>query len=113
MLNALRDHRFDDADAAFKARQAAEMDPTERVREEVFYLAATYIEGKPSASLERIEDIANANPALRAYALGWVSWAYRHVSAFEQARDAANRAITASTTDDEKAEHIIALNCSI
>jgi hypothetical protein len=40
MLDALTEHRFDDAQTAFEARQAAEADQTEKLREEVFYLAA-------------------------------------------------------------------------
>jgi len=37
------------------------------------------------------------------------AWAYWKVSAFEQARDAVSRAIAASTTDDERAEHTTTL----
>jgi tetratricopeptide (TPR) repeat protein len=109
MLDAIFDHRFDDAQTAFEALQANAPDETSRLKSEVMYHAMLYADGGGRASLPRIEEIANAHADIRAFALGWIGLAYSKVSALEQARDAVARAIAASTNDDDRVEHSIAL----
>lgn len=78
MIGAIRDHRFDDGQAAFETLQAAEQDPITKLKNEVFYQGASYAQGNTEASLQRIEDIAAAHTDVRAFALGFLAW--EHIS---------------------------------
>lgn len=109
MLNALRDGRLVDAHKAFEVLQSSESDAIARLRLEVFYRALRYVDAQDTSSIDRIEKLAG-NGEIRAFALGWLGWAFHQTKSFERATEAYRMAIEASITEDERAQHVSSLS---
>ncbi len=112
MFDALFERRLDDAQAAFRRIQEQEGDPLELTRNEAVYLGIRYRIAPDPSSLSRLRELAG-QPETRSVVLSWLAKAHQYARNFQTAEQTYIEAITAATSDQNRASLVAHLVRSV
>jgi len=104
MYNAFERKEFEEADAAYKKMQAAELTAVQRSKNEALYCWLMYSSGRDTKAIEKLEKLAT-NEDVRETALFWMANCYEFSGNYPKAIDTYSLALEEDLEDDDRARH--------